>query len=242
MTRIVRTAAAFGLVAAMATVASAQGQGRGQGGGRGMGGGMMAPSAASLVGIPVVAEEIKITEDQKGDVEAIVTEVREARMGLRDVPQEERASKIEELNKAAHAKLAKVLKPEQVKRLEQIEVQAKGLAAYTDEKVKKALEITEEQGKKLQALATETMEKGRAAFQDAQGDFQAAGEKLRAIQKEAKAKAHALLTDAQKTKWSELVGKEIEIPAMGGGGRGGPGGPGAGGPGGGGNRRPGGNN
>jgi hypothetical protein len=230
MTRIVRMAAAFGLVAAMATVASAQGQGQG----RGMGGGMMAPSAATLVGYPVVAEEIKVTEDQKGDIEAIVTEAREARAGLRDVPQEERASKIEEMNKAARAKLEKVLKSEQLKRLGQIEVQAKGLAAFADAKVKKALEITEEQTGKLETLMTDMREKGREIMQGAQDDREAAMAKFAALQKETKAKAHAILTDAQKSKWAELIGKEIEIPAMGAG-RGGPGGPG-------GNRRPGGNN
>ena len=219
MMRFVRVAATFGLVAAMATVASAQNQGqRGQGqrGPGGPGGGFGQPSAVLLVNAPVVAEELQITEDQKGDIQAIATELREARQGLRDASPEDRAAKIEESNKAARAKLAKVLKREQMHRLEQIETQAKGLAAFADEHVKKALELTEEQTQKIEALTAETREKARAAFQDAQGDFQAAGEKFRAIQKEAKEKVHALLTDAQKAKWSDLTGKPVELPAMGG--------------------------
>ena len=67
--------------------------------------------------------------------------------------------------------LADVLKPEQTKRYKQISIQARGVDAFADEEVQKALKITEEQKTKLGELATELQAKRREIMQNAQGDF-----------------------------------------------------------------------
>lgn len=228
---------ALGLVAMLAAPALAQqGKGQGQGGRRGGGFGMGGPG---LVTIPAVQEELKITDEQKGKLEEVTATFREEMQGLReklaDVPQGERMSRMRELmtevNAKGHKELETILKPEQMKRFKEIELQARGVEAFADKEVHKALSVTEEQAGKIETALSELNEKRRTIFQDAQGDFQAAMGKVRELQTETREKVMGLLKDDQKAKYKELTGEPFDLPV------GGPGGPG----GGGGGRRPGGN-
>ena len=123
---------AFGLVGLLVAPAQVQRPG----GGRGFGG-PAAPAAAvpRLLTNKGVQQELKIDDEQAEKLDAFAQEhgekQREQFQKLQDIPQDERRAKMQELGQAMNADLrkglAEVLKPEQVKRFEQIQLQQMGI-------------------------------------------------------------------------------------------------------------------
>ncbi len=257
-----------------------QGRGGGRGGfggggfgmmGGGMMGGMMAPriDRATLLGNDKVRTELKIEEAQAATIDAALDAYREERNSaprpdrdaFQNMSEEERTKfftdmqkQREELSKKTDTVLNALLEEGQIKRLDQIAVQARlqmgALQALMADDMKTALTITEEQVGKLKEVETKAqedmqkmMEEMRANFQPGQGGgpgggFEGMREKMETARKAVTDSAMAVLTDAQKSKLEEMKGAAFEIDARslmggrGGFGGGGPGGPGGGGPGG----------
>jgi delta 1-pyrroline-5-carboxylate dehydrogenase len=221
-----KAAMAFGLVAILAGPALAQG-GRGGGGyGGGFGGG-----PANLIANPAVQKELKMDEAQVEKATKLSTETREKMMSLReqlqDVPQEERMAKQQELakpiNDAAMKTVAEFLKPEQLTRLHQIELQQRGVQALVDPAVAKKLSITSEQETKVKSIMTDMQSEMREIMEASRDDRQAGMQKQQALRKETLTKVMALMTDDQKKTWKDMTGEPFTVPPMQGG-RGGRGG------------------
>jgi hypothetical protein len=214
---------AFGLAAVLATPALAQ-QGRG---GFGMGG------PVSLLGNPSVQKELKLDESQITKATELATATREKMMAFRDqltdLQGQERATKQAELakpvNEEALKSAAAFLKPEQVKRLHQIELQQRGARALSDPVVAKKLGITEEQTTKVKSIMSDMQSEMREIQQAAGDDRQAAMQKMQALNKETNTKVMALMSEDQKKTWKEMTGEPFAIVQQPGrGGRGGRGG------------------
>jgi len=197
----------FGALALLCTPAFAQGQGRG---GFGMGGGPF------MLGNPSVQKELKFTEEQTSKAQTALTEIREAHQAEfpgRDVDQAERATKMAALNKTMNAEAIKALNltETQVKRYNQISLQARRGQAFVDPEVVSKLKITDDQKKQIQELNQDTMAKSREIFQNAGDDRAAAMKQLQDLQKETGTKVMALLTDDQKKAWKEMTGEPFEM-------------------------------
>jgi hypothetical protein len=132
------------------------------------------------------------------------------------------------------AKLAEILLPHQMKRLNEIYYQQMGVAALDDEDVAKELNISASQKEQIAKVREENQASMRSQmqelFQNAGDDREAtmrkAGEMRRANDKKLLEQAVALLTAEQKQKLEELRGKPFDLPEGALFGRGGPGGPG----------------
>src|SRR5436309_1728288 len=117
-----------GALALLCTPAFAQGQGRGFG----MGGG------AQMLGNPSVQKELKFTEEQTSKAQTALTQIREAHTdeftALRDADPSERMTKMAALNKTMSAEAIKALglNETQVKRYNQISLQARRAQAFVD--------------------------------------------------------------------------------------------------------------
>jgi hypothetical protein len=233
----------------------------GFGGGFGFGGG--GGLANSIARSKPLQEELKMDGDQVEKLTAALTKAREETQELftklfapGTTPEErtEVGKKMQEINAKA---VASALKPEQVKRLHQLENQQAGLGMFNKPDVVTALKLTDEQKEKITALNRELGNDRRELFGGGGGGGGrrpgaggAAGgggfrldpevtKKLEALQKEALAGAVKTLSDEQKTTYKDLTGESFEFPpglAMGGafgfgggGGFGGPGGFGGGG-------------
>jgi len=134
--------------------------------------------------------------------------------------------------KVEKTKLAEILLPNQMKRLNEIYIQQLGTRAFEDEDVATALSITAEQKASLAKLREEQGAAMRELFAaGGDGDREAARTKFAEMRKANDEKLLAVLTADQKTKFEELKGKPFEMPE---GALRGPGGPGGGAPG----RRP----
>jgi len=201
----------LGAVSLLATPALAQ-QGRG-----GFGGGMMGGPA--LLANPGVQKELKLDDDQVKKAQDFADDFGQKMRGrmqdLQDVPQEERREKMTaimtEMNADAQKELKGILKPEQLKRFDQISLQARGPQAFTDAEVQKKLNITADQKSKLADIQQDQMEQQRDIFQNAGDDRQAAMQKMTDLRKQTREKMMNVLSAEQKTTWKEMTGEPFEV-------------------------------
>jgi Spy/CpxP family protein refolding chaperone len=209
---------ACGLVALL--VAPAQAQRPGGGRGFGFGGGFGGGGGALLLANKSVQQELKADEAQAGKLNALAQDQmekqREQFQKLQDLSPEERREKIQELNRTAGATLRKeleeILKPEQVKRFQQIQFQQMGvLGAATMPRVQETLNLTDEQRTKLRTIQEEQQESARQIRESTGGDFAAAMTKMADLRKKTNEKALAVLTDSQKAAWKDLTGEPFEV-------------------------------
>jgi Spy/CpxP family protein refolding chaperone len=207
--------------------------GQGFGGGFGRGGGGLGMGPAQLVGIEQVQKELELVDDQKQEIAKITEDSRQGLGdlfgGLRDLPQEERQAKMREMrekmearNKETEEKINKVLLAHQQKRLKEIALQVRGIAALSDDAVAKELALSADQKDQIKKVTEDADQARRDLFQNAGGDREGLREKGQAIRTESEQKALAVLTADQKTKFEDMKGKKFELDrsALPGGGRG----------------------
>jgi hypothetical protein len=116
--------------------------------------------------------------------------------------------------------LGKVLKPEQLKRLKQIEMQQRGTRAFSDAKVQTALKLTDEQKEQIDTIQKDAAKEMREMFGGGGGgggrgrrggNFQEIREKMNKLNKETMKKIGSVLKADQKKIWKEMVGDAFEI-------------------------------
>jgi Spy/CpxP family protein refolding chaperone len=217
-----RALLALALAGLLTGLASAQRQGRGFPG-MGMGG----MGGAALLNNKSVQEELKLTDDQKGKIKEVDEKMAPKRQEVgakvrelfgQGLSPEEMRDKMRELNKPIQDETAKalegVLKPEQEKRFKQIELQVRGLMAFSDAKVQEALKLSDEQKEQIKTIGEDANKERQGLFQGAQGDqekFQAAMKKMATIGKESMEKAASVLKEDQKKTWKEMTGAPFEL-------------------------------
>jgi hypothetical protein len=124
---------------------------------------------------------------------------------------EEFRKQAEERAKQEREKLAAILLPNQVKRLNEIYIQVAGVNALNDAEVAKELEITDEQKEKFAKVREENGAAMRELFQPG-GDREQAFAKMQELRKTGDEKLLAVLTDAQKAEFEEMKGEKFEMP------------------------------
>ncbi len=203
---------ALGLVALLTGPAMAQGRGRFGGGGGGGGGAMLLSNKG-------VQQELKVSDEQAAKLDTFAQEMRDKQreefQKLADLSDEQRREKMQELMRVQMTDLRKgldnILKPDQVKRFDQIQVQAMGINAFMLPRVQEALTLTDDQRSKIREITEEHNQAMRDVFQGAQTDREAAMQKLTALRKQGTEKAIAVLTDSQKKSWADLIGAPFEV-------------------------------
>jgi Spy/CpxP family protein refolding chaperone len=203
---------ACGMVALIAAPAMAQG-------GRGFGGGMGGGSGAMLLSNKSVQGEIKASSEQVEKLNALgeklMTKQREEGAKLRDLDQAERMPKQQELTRTITADvktgITDILKPEQVKRFEQLQLQQAGVMAFGMPRVQEGLKITDEQKTKIQGINQEYQPKMREIFGTLQDDREGGMKKLADLRKEQTEKVMAVLTAEQRTSYKDMTGEPFEI-------------------------------
>jgi len=230
------------MVLVSAAIANAQGPRRGDRGGSG-GFGMMGGrgNLMMLLRSEQVQKEVGLSEEQKTKLnelsEKLRNQMREQFSGMQDLTPEQRRARFEEMRekmeKEAEARsaettkqIAEILKPEQLMRAKQIQLQLEGPAALRKPEIAKALGLSKEQSEKLEKLATEAREKGQQLFEGMRGGpgageqrdsgdraqrFAELREKGEKIRKDLEQQSMAVLTADQKAKLVEMAGKPFEL-------------------------------
>ena len=217
-----------GATALTVTSVTAQQPKQGKGG---FGGGMMGGGGAlGLIRSKTVQDDVKITEDQSSklkdwakDYMPKMQEMMKSKMEGIDQSQfrEKMPAIMAELSKETYKELAGVLKPEQIARLKQIEIQVAGNRAFAMPAVTEALKLKDDQKDKLKDVTDsaqkETMDLGQeygSRFGQPPMDAEKAKEfnkKMAAINDETMKKVTALLSDDQKKAWKDLTGATIDV-------------------------------
>src|SRR5262249_30681216 len=139
---------AFPLIALLEDPAFAQRQAR-----RGAGSGM--PPIMPL-GQKSVQENLKLSDVQVKQLKEFGAKMQKESAGLRDLSEDERRAKFQELRKEGDKQVAKILDKKQAKRLKQISLQLQGTMAYSNPEVAKALDLSDDQKKQIADIQKET--------------------------------------------------------------------------------------
>jgi hypothetical protein len=127
---------------------------------------------------------------------------------------------MEKLPAAIQKALAEVLTPKQFKRLRQIELQQRGLQAFTDKTVVTELKLTNDQETAIKTVVADSAKDMKEAFGGGKGtDFKERAEKVANMRKASMEKAEDVLSAEQKKTWTVMIGDpfKLETPAFGGG-------------------------
>jgi hypothetical protein len=133
-----------------------------------------------------------------------------------DISQEQ----LDKVPDAIQKALADVLNEKQLIRLRQIDLQTRGVAAFSDAKVKKELKISDEQTESIKTIIDESVKERTELRKEAQGgNFQGIQEKMTALTKETQEKVQGVLSADQRKQWKQMIGEEfkLETPNFGGG-------------------------
>ena len=174
------------------------------------------PNAAMLLRDPKVQDELKLTDDQKDVLKKVGDKYQD---DIRKAFMDMDMKKAQELIKSAGEEAEKALKTDQLKRIHQLEIQAAGLQAFSQEDVQAALKLTDKQKKDIDEARSELEKDAIDLFKDAQGDREKmadAFKKVMAMRKDAVDKAVDGLTDEQKKAWKDLTGDKFEFSPFGG--------------------------
>jgi Spy/CpxP family protein refolding chaperone len=171
--------------------------------------------AGFLVANESVQKELKLNDDQIAKIRDLNQSVRDKYssdfQNFQGLSQDERRELMEKIGTETRKGLADILKPEQQKRLDQIQLQQQGVEAFASPDLQSKLNLTSEQKEKIQAIAEDARQQLADARPQPGGDFQEALTKIRSIRKDALTKATALLSADQKKSWEELTGAPFEV-------------------------------
>jgi hypothetical protein len=188
------------------------------------GGGFGVLGIAQLVTNKSVQEELKLTEDQIAKLKAASDGVRaKYKDQLDEVRKSKDFTKMGEINKSMSEESTKVitklgdeiLKPEQMKRLKQIEIQVAGpraLASNAD--VQKALMLSESQIGEIKAINDDAQKDIQEVRKGAGFDREKLMEvqkKVAEINKDASEKSLKKLTPEQQKQWIDMTGPKFEL-------------------------------
>jgi hypothetical protein len=206
------------LVLACPVLAQAPGGGGGRGG---FGMGQMSEPSALLLN-KSVQDELKLTDEQKADLHKVGEKRTAAFQKARDSGDREKGRALmqaasEEINKEVDKWKETALKPDQNKRLRQIQLQVMGVHAFADADVQKELKLTDKQkgeAKEIVDATDKDTREIRQGMRDARDNPEKRQEiikKVEAVRKEGMDKMASQLTDDQKKTWKELTGEKFEI-------------------------------
>jgi len=119
--------------------------------------------------------------------------------------------------------LGKVLDPDQLKRLKQIDMQQRDYLAFGDPSLQTTLKLTSDQKDSIKTILTDADKELASLMEGLKGAFgggfakggiqgiQGIPEKAAAIRKETRERCAEVLTGDQRRMWEELVGEEFKI-------------------------------
>jgi len=197
-----------------------------------------------LLGIEQVQKELQMTSDQKAQVkklsDALREEFRKRMAQFRGGSEEERRKRREEFEKLSEeerrkrlqesrkkfqeeaarrekeiaGKLAEILRPEQLKRAKQIQMQLEGVYCLGRPEVTEHLRLTDAQKEKLEKIHQEVRNAMAQLWRSGRGQDVNRDEqrkKRREFRKKTEKDCMAVLTAEQKKKLAEMMGEPFEI-------------------------------
>ncbi len=175
-----------------------------------------------LLANPKVKEEIKLTEEQDNRIRQIIREAGNKfeaefrKAGLdRDSLLKVGLDAIKETQQRIDKALPDILMPDQLQRLDQIQIQANGIISFKRPEVQKKLNLTLAQKLQILKIGSDLKQQIDEVLKDASiapvRRAPAAIQKARELKNTATEKAVQTLTNEQKKIWKEMNGEPIDL-------------------------------
>ncbi len=168
-----------------------------------------------------VQEELKLSKEQKEKLDkhlqGTVQDAMQFFQELGDKKPEEREKELQAYRESAQEKLTAVLKEtlkqDQHKRLRQVVLQQEGLFAIGNPDLMQELELTDKQRQQFVEVVQTFQKALEPLMKEAQkeGKPEEIHPKAMKLRKEHEERIEAILTDAQKKKWQEMLGKPLDL-------------------------------
>jgi hypothetical protein len=157
-----------------------------------------------------VRQELKLKKEEAAKLGEALRPIKEKYQtevkSLQKLPAKEAQEKYTDFRKTilaeSHKVIAATLRPEQMKRLKQIEFQQRGPKAFDDPDVQKLLALREDQKAKIKQVADEARQEEERALRTTGLSYQV----MQRIRQQQLEKTVAVLTKEQVKTWQELVG------------------------------------
>jgi Spy/CpxP family protein refolding chaperone len=178
--------------------------------------------APMLLANPGVQKEIKLSDKQHAQVKKVVQEVfdkykPEFQKAGRDQAKRLKlmADSTQETRDRLRNELPDILKPEQLKRLKEIQIQVNGIVSFKREDVQKELNLTDEQKEKIKGIGEGLKKDVAALFKDAASaplrKMPEAMRKSKELKDAATRKAVETLTEEQQKSWQKMHGEKFDL-------------------------------
>lgn len=177
-------------------------------------------SLSALLQNKSVQEELKLTEDQVSKLKTVSDGIRDKFKEEMDKAKEGKDFKafgeiFKKINDATTEAVTKeagtLLKPEQLQRIKQIEVQVQGVSALTKEDVQKELKLSEDQVGKIKGLLEDMNKDIQDAGKEAGKDFKKRQEATTKIRTATQEKITEILSETQQKSWKDMTGEKFEL-------------------------------
>jgi hypothetical protein len=169
----------------------------------------------------IVQEDLKLSDAEKQKLQEklsdIVQETTKVFEKLQNLTAEEREKELQSYRQKSGEKmdsfLKEILKAEQFKRFQQLELQHGGPGSLGRPDVVKALKITQEQRQQFMTVVQDLQRKTEPLMKAAQsgGNPQEIRSKVIKLREEHQEKMETFLSDAQRKQWKEMLGKPLDI-------------------------------
>jgi hypothetical protein len=175
-----------------------------------------------LLANPKVKQEIKLTEEQDNRIREILRqagnkyepEIRKAGLD-RDRLLKVGLEAIQEMRQRINKALPDILKPDQLQRLDQIQIQTNGIISFKRSDVQKKLDLTLTQKLKILKIGGDLKQQIDDVLKDASSaplrKAPAAIRKARELKNAATEEADQTLTSEQKKIWKEMNGEPFDL-------------------------------
>lgn len=168
-----------------------------------------------------VQKELKLSDDQKQKLEdrllETVQDAMEFFQKLEGLTPAERDKELQAYRQKAHERLAAflkdVLKPEQLQRMRQIELQQEGLFSLGRPDVMAEMKLDDDQRQRFMKNMMEMQHKLEPLIKEAQekGNPEEIRPKAMALRKEYAGRIESILTDSQKERWKKMLGEPFGL-------------------------------
>jgi Spy/CpxP family protein refolding chaperone len=166
---------------------------------------------AGLLVHKIMRKELKITDEQAARLDKLRGDLNEEMHTMvAGLSGKERVEMILRITQIQHPvlilEIGKILRPEQLARFEQIQLQLAGAYALARPDIEKTLKLTDEQKAKVQKIGETWSKATHDAIQKARANGQRATEGIAGLRKEVEASILEMLTPDQKTQWKTMIG------------------------------------
>jgi hypothetical protein len=179
----------------------------------------IAGGLARLLESEKIQKELGLTPDQVAKGKELNQHFRERlkqeKKKVQDLKQEDRAeayqAALKKLAEETNKAVAEILKPAQLKRLKEIELQVRGSLAFNDPEIEKKLQLTDDQKDQIRTILKDARKDFQDLIKNPGPKIDEAVKKATVLNNETLQRIRGLLTAEQRKTWADLTGKRFEL-------------------------------